>query len=256
MIKVMDYPLLVLVFSFAAMWGAARLGRGWLRRLRKVDEEKRSDIEVVVAGTLTLLGLVIGFTFAMAVSRYDQRKNYEEKEANAIGTEYLRADLLPAAERARVRELMPAYLEQRIQFFVTSDADALARIGARTAELQAQLWRAVSAAAALQPTPPVAVAVMGMNDMLDSQGYTQAAFWNRIPVAAWLLMAFIALCGNALVGYGSRGAESGDPGLTLFLPLMIAISFFLIADIDSPRGGIIHVEPENLISLQASLRAP
>jgi len=93
-----------------------------------------------------------------------------------------------------------------------------------------------------------------MNDVLNAQGYTQAAWRNRIPVSAWVLMASIAVCSNILVGFGARhfGYEAA---FLLILPLALSISFFLIADIESPRGGLIRVNPENLISLADSLRA-
>ncbi len=93
-----------------------------------------------------------------------------------------------------------------------------------------------------------------MNDVLNSQGYTQAAWWNRIPVAAWGLMIMIAICSNALFGFGARDAKR-ESKLLQILPLVVAIAFFLIADIDSPRGGPIRVHPQNLIRLASSLRA-
>lgn len=92
-----------------------------------------------------------------------------------------------------------------------------------------------------------------MNDVLNSQGYTQAAWWNRIPHAAWGLMALIAICCNVLVGYGARNTKGGS--LLLILPLVVSIAFLLIADINSPRGGLIHVYPQNLLSLSGSLPA-
>jgi hypothetical protein len=209
---------------------------------------------VILAATLTLLGLIIGFSFSMALTRYDQRKNLEEAEANAIGTEYIRADLLPSADAVKVRALVRNYLDQRILFYTTRDEQQLKQIDARTAQLQAELWAAVLAPAAAQPTPIVALAVSGMNDVLNSQGYTQAAWWNRIPLAAWGLMAAIAICGNLLLGYGARNAKA-ERGLFVVLPLVVSISFFLIADIDSPRRGVILVNPQNLLSLAQSLRA-
>ena len=84
----------------------------------------------MLSATLTLLGLLIGFSFSMAVSRYDQRKNYEEAEANAIGTEYVRADLLPAADAARVRNLLKKYVGQRVLFYTTRNQQRLAKIDA------------------------------------------------------------------------------------------------------------------------------
>ena len=94
-----------------------------------------------------------------------------------------------------------------------------------------------------------------MNDVLNSQGYTQAAWWNRIPIAAWAMMALIAICSNMLVGFGAKSAKT-EFGLLLVLPLVVSIAFFLIADIDSPRQGVIRVIPQNLLSLAQSLRTP
>ena len=91
-----------------------------------------------------------------------------------------------------------------------------------------------------------------MNDVLNSQGYTQAAWWNRIPPSAWTLMFMIGICCNLLIGYCIR--RTGMEFIVfLVLTLVVSISFFLIADIDSPRGGIIRVEPQNLMSLSQSL---
>jgi hypothetical protein len=125
-------------------------------------------------------------------------------------------------------------------------------VNADTAQLQTELWSAVVGPAASQPTPVTALVVSGMNDVLNSQGYTQAAWWNRIPISAWILMVAIAVCCNLLIGYSVRrtGAESV---VFTALTLVVSISFFLIADIDSPRGGLIRVRPQNLVSLSQSL---
>ena len=88
--------------------------------------------------------------------------------------------------------------------------------------------------------------------MLFRSGYTQAAWWNRIPASAWGLMIAIAICSNVLVGYGARTARV-RAGLLFVLPLVVSIAFLLIADIDTPRKGFIHVTPQNLISLSQSL---
>ena len=98
----------------------------------------------------------------------------------------------------------------------------------------------------------VGLVVSGMNDVLNSQGYTQAGYWNQIPTGAWVLMAAIGIGCNLLVGYGSRSAKTGSKLLPI-LPLIVSIAFMLIADIDSPRHGIIRVRPQNLISLAESL---
>ena len=208
----MDAPRLVFVVSLVVLWFSANLGGFIGQKVRPLRDEEREAFGLVQAGILTLLGLLIGFTFSMAVDRYDQRKNYEEAEANAIGTEYVRADLLPAADAARARDLLRKYLDQRILFYNTRDEVQLQQINAATAQLQSELWTTVRAPAGAQPTPVIALAVSGMNDVLNSQGYTQAAWWNRIPIAAWSLMTAIAIGCNLLIGFGaaSKGRASAS----------------------------------------------
>ncbi len=251
--KIMNFPILVFLLSLLALWVAARIGTQLRLKRRHMEEDEREDLGVIVAASLTLLGLIIGFTFSMAITRYDQRKNYEEEEANAIGTEFLRVEFLPGADAAKTQALLRAYLDQRILFYNTRYASQLRQVNADTAKLQNDLWTAVQAPAQANATPVVALAVSGMNDVLNSQGYTQAAWWNRIPIAAWGLMVAIAICCNILIGYSSRRVEARIPRFFV-LPLIVAISFFLIADIDSPRGGIIRIHPHNLISLAQALK--
>src|SRR5215467_13306820 len=131
-----DYPRLFFVLSLVVMWFAALIGAFIGQKVRPLKEEEREDFGVVQTAVLTLLGLLIGFAFSMAVSRYDQRKSYEEAEANAIGTEYIRADLLPSGDAERVRDLLIKYLDQRVLFYMTNDEGHLTQINASTALLQ------------------------------------------------------------------------------------------------------------------------
>jgi hypothetical protein len=94
-----------------------------------------------------------------------------------------------------------------------------------------------------------ALTLSGMNDVLNSQGYTQAAWWNRIPTAAWVLMWVIAIVCNLMIGYYVRPQDQRWIRLVV-MPLVVSVSFMLVADIDSPRGGVIRVKPLNLVSLQ------
>ncbi len=248
--SVLDSPFVVFAIALIVQLLAAHAGRLLgQKKGRSPSEEERKDFDVVQAATLTLLGLIIGFSFSMAVTRYDQRKNYEEAEANAIGTEYVRADLLPAEDAARTRELLKKYLDLRIAFYLTRGSRSLGQINDDTAKLQAELWAAVLRGAKEQPTPVTALAVSGMNDVLNSQGYTQAAWWNRIPIAAWAMMGLIAVAANSMVGYGARRRGK----LLFVLPIVVSIACLLIADIDSPRGGIIRVLPQNMMSLAQSM---
>jgi hypothetical protein len=123
---------------------------------------------------------------------------------------------------------------------------------ANALKVQDALWSSVVHAGTAQPNPVAALAVAGMNDVLNSQGYTHAAWSNRIPAAAWTLMILMAIVSNVLLGYRERST-----GLVVLLvvPVVASIAFFLIADIDSPRGGVIRVNPNNLIATLQSMNA-
>jgi hypothetical protein len=160
-------------------------------------------------------------------------------------------DFLPAGSASQVQALLRQYTDLRIRFYTARDQADLRRINADTASMQNQMWAMVAAAAKLQASPLSALASSGMNDVLNSQGYTQAAWWNRIPIAAWSLMFLIAVLSNVLLGYGMHGRAVV---LSIILPLAVSISFFLIADIDSPRGGVIRIQPQNLYAFAGTLK--
>ena len=214
-------------------------------------EDAHEDFGVILTATLTLLCLILGFAFSMAVARYDQRKLYEEQEANAIGTEYLRMDLLQLSDDENPKTLLREYLDQRVLFYQTRDPERMRHIDAATAQLQIKLWASVRGPSLAQQTPMTALAVSGLNQVFDSKGSSQAAWRNRIPIAAWALMGVIAIAGNIMIGLYLR--HFGLHGILLtVLPAIVSLSFLLIADIDSPRGGLIHIKPDNLISVAQS----
>jgi len=248
-----ENPFVIFVGSLVAQALAAYLGYCLRPRSVAVAAGAHGDFDLVHGAALTLLALLIGFTFSMAVSRYDQRVTHEEEEANAIGTGYLRADLLANDDAASVRAVLRRYIATRIDFYEAREPARIARAEAETASLQNQLWSIAARNATARPTPVMALAVTGINDVLDSQGRTQAAWLNRIPMPAWGLMELTALACNILLGYR---LTSGRMGMLLILPVVTSISFFLIADIDSPRSGIVDVIPQNLVMQAQAMKTP
>jgi hypothetical protein len=253
MAALVDRPLVMLVVSFVGLVLAALLGVVAQRVWSPIRPDDETELNIVQTAALTLLGLIVGFSFSMAVTRYDQRKNLEEAEANAIGTEYVRADLMPESAAAATRGLLKRYLNQRILFYTTEDQSKLERIEAETAKLGADLWASARSLAAAQPTPVTALIVSGMNDVLNSADYTMAAWLNRVPIPAWQLMVMIGLACNVMLGFGAKRFNSF---LLLVVPMTVSVSYFLIADIDSPRGGVVEVSPQNLARLARTLNAP
>lgn len=253
----LDHPIVFLLASLIVLGTATRLGVALRNRHGALEGTGRSDFDIVLGATLTLLSLIVGFSFSMAASRYDLRKNYEEAEANAIGTAFARADLLPAADGARVKQLLHEYTKLRVRFYTISNYPLgedrrLSELNRTTSAMQAQLWAAVVAPVKANQTAPMMLVAGAMNDALNSQGYAQAASWNRIPPGAWVLLCTIGLVASIMIGFrfetGSRLRV-----LMQILPALIAVSLFLIADIDCPRGGVIRVLPQNLMALEATL---
>jgi hypothetical protein len=181
----------------------------------------------------------------MAVERYDQRRATEATEANAIGTEYSRLNLLAPEIAAGARGLMTRYARLRIEFYTSRDATAPERNDRDTAALQEQMLGVVYKAASVQPNSISPLIVSGMNSVVDAQGFALAAWKNRLPFEVWLLLLAAALGASILIGLdsGQRAAR-----ITWAIPQSFSIAFQLIADIDSPRHGMVVIEPQNLVA--------
>ena len=245
-----DYPLLVLVMSFGVLVFAAWVGDFLRKRAKRAEDINRDDAGVVLGGTLTLLGLIIGFSFAMATNRYDLRKESEKAETNAISVLYMRADLLPPTDAARAHDLLKKYLDQRIAFYSTRNSGQLAQLQDDTAKTQNELWSAIQADVGPLPPQLEGLFVSATNDVVVSRLSTEAVWANRIPTGAWVLIVVTSVGCNFLIGFRARRT---DWLVYLIMPVAVSISLFLISDLDSPRGGAIRLRPNNLVSLSQSL---
>lgn len=245
-----DHPLALLAAALVAQCAAAYLGDLLRRKVRPLPRKERGDFDVALTATLSLLALLLGFSFSMAVNRYDQRKTFEAAESTAIAAEYRHTDLLPEPARSRIRELLPSYVDDRIRYY-RADASETAAMNADSVAQQAQLWSTVASAGTAQPNPVIALALSGMDQVFVSRGTTQAAWANRIPTAAWVLLGSTALFVNLLLGYRERRTELL---VMAVLPVAVSLAMFLIADIDSPRTGLIRVLPANLELLAKDLK--
>jgi hypothetical protein len=252
MSSLVDQPWPVLAVSVLVLWLASWIGARSFTRFRAAEDAASAYYDIILGATLGLLSLIIGFSFSMAINHYDQRKGFENAEANTIRTAYLRADLLEPADAVKMRAVIGGYLGQRIAYYDARDEAELRQIDIRTTQTEAELWSAVRVSGASHP-----LVVLGINDMMSARGSSEASWSNRISLEAWILMAAIAICGNVLIGYGARKFSSRTvPILILPTVVVISISLYLIDDIDSPRGGIITVTPVNLRLLADSLSDP
>ncbi len=251
--NLLDTPWLLFLVALIAGSLAVHVGMALAQRGSPMSDAQRADFNLILGATLTLLSLIIGFSFSMATNRYDARLNLEEAEANAIGTAYVRVDLLGSPHATDIKTLLRQYTDLRCTYYLTKDRATRKDLAIQTAQLQDQLWERTLTGAQGQPTPLTALATAAMNDVLNSQGYTQASWRNRIPPGAWSFIGVVGLLACSMVGYSVHSSRK-QTLVMLLLPLILAISLFLIADIDSPRGGIIQVPPRNLQALAQSMQ--
>jgi len=258
MYYLVDHPFYLFVVSLvlllASAWCAGWVGKWRAERLGH-SKDPFSSIE---GATLGLLGLLLGFTFAMAVTRYDLRVQLVVDEANLIERVWLRTDTLPAPLNQQSRALLASYLHVRLeQRRAGLDPAAIDMAETRADQLQAQLWEVAVKAAALNRDVISNTYMSELNEMFDMQTRRSEARGNRIPVEAWLLLIFIAMVSTSLAGYeigAETLGESGRRWMLNVLPLVLAVVLMLIADLDTPRSGLIRVDLHPLMELQKEIR--
>jgi len=236
----LDHPLIFGPLVFLLLLAAGTIG-AWIRSTRQTTVTEASDsFKTLEGAVLGLLSLLLGFSFAMAVSRYDARKQLELDEANAIGTTWLRTSALEEPIRTQSRGVLRQYVPIRLQFFTAgSDRGAVDASLSRAGTLQTKLWNLAMDPADGQPNPYKSLYLASLNDTIDlSEKRTATSFEDRIPSAAWALLLFMAVTGSLLVGIG---LSVPSRKLLIVVPLVMAATLTLILDIDSPRSGFVTV---------------
>ncbi len=215
-----------------------------LKRLAEETERQRAGLVTVETAIYGLLGLLVAFTFAGASSRFEARRVLVVQEANAIGTAYLRLDLLPAAAQPALREKFRLYTETRLAAYrALPDLDAAKAQIAKAATLQQEIWS--SAVAALREAPPNTSLLLlpALNDMIDITTSRAIAAMTHTPPIILVALALLALFCSLLAGYGLAG---GKPFSMVFhmigFALVLTLTIYVILDLDHPRVGLIRVE--------------
>lgn len=246
---------LILVITVAVILLAIEIGfRAGINRARKSENERQAPIDPMVGSTLGLLAFVLAFTFAMATSRYDARKQLVVDDAIAIRTADLRAQLLPEADRSEIRALLREYVDVRVEGALIPSK--LPQALERSEELQDQLWaRAISLG---QRGPPIASAVPFTQALvqlieLHSKRVT-GGIHNRIPGTIWTALYCMTALAMAITGY--RAGIAGRRSMIATAAMVLAFSavILLIVDLDRPQEGFVKVSQQTMLDLQTRLR--
>jgi hypothetical protein len=246
-------PYVLFAALFAASWAVLETGYRIAARTRINDDEHYHEQIINLRDSLmVLLGLLIGFTFAMAVSRFEQRRQLGIDEANAIGTMILRVRTLPEPVQSAVAPLARQYAAVRADFAgadlrSSQEQDAVRRSN----ELQKELWERVLAAPQQDRTNIFGLFLQSVNEVIDLSEKRLAAREDRIPAVIWTLLTLIALLAAFTTGYG-LSKRFWFPAI--MMPLMFAAAVALIADLDSPTRGLIHPGHNSMVRLMEGLK--
>ena len=239
-----------LVFVFLPLLFALILLFVWLgrrvggHRTREETERERVGLVTVETAIYALLGLMVAFTFSGATSRFDTRRAQTVQEANAIGTAYLRLDLLPTAAQPALREKFRAYVDERMAIYrAFPDLKVSYAHVARANALQEQIWR--DSIAALRGAPPHASLLLlpALNDMIDITTTRAIALRTHTPMVILIALVALTLICSLLVGYGLAGGKPFATNLHMIgFALMMTVTIYVIRDLDHPRAGLIRLD--------------
>lgn len=241
--------LAFLAFLSLALEGGYRLGR-WRRA--RISDEKEQPVGAMVASILGLVALVLGFTFSMAANRFDARRMAVLEEANAIGTTYLRARLLPEPERQEVVRLLRKYVDQRVAL---SHDEAVDDAIARSEEIHGLLWQQAAAAAAKDTgSIMTGIFIQSLNDVIDLHSKrVLVGLRSRIPFVLWAGLFCLAVLGMMSVGYQAALSLTRRSPAMIGLVFAFSVVLLLIADLDRGQEGLLRVSQQAMIDLQASI---
>lgn len=236
--------------SFALFCGAALAGTA-VRRGRDPGVETMA----ATAGAISLLALLVGFTFSLALSRYDTRRDLVIEEAAAVAMVWHRVGLEPEPMRGRMMTLVRAYLDDRLEFFRLGNPVDRKRAADKAADaMQAELWSITRALSDADVRPLVTRGVIdALTRMGDAARRREALEREHIPLLVLDLLTFAGAVTAAIIGYATatRRAVQLAPNLAFFL--LIAVAIVLVTDLDRPRGGLVRVSQQPMLDLEADL---
>jgi hypothetical protein len=239
------YAGLVASGLFVAMLVLMEVGRRLGLRPKAEDlSAARAGLGAVEAAVFALLGLLIAFTFSGATSRFDTRRQLVVTEANAIGTAWLRLDLLPPGAQPALRDLFRRYLDSRLETYrkLPDLAAAKAEL-AHSVSLQGDIWKQAVAGCQQSGSPATAVVVLpALNDMIDITTTRAMAAQLHPPRTIFIMLAVLALAGALLAGYGMAGGKIRSWVHIVGFAAIMAVTFYVILDVEYPRFGLIRVD--------------
>jgi hypothetical protein len=249
--------LLIVGILFVSMLLAIEMGyRIGLHNSGRASEWSKNHVNTLQASLLGVLALLLGFTFSLALQRYDNRSIAVVDEANAIGTALLRAQLLPDAVRADAQGALKDYLDLRVRasaIHLADEDERLRLVAAATRQLEI-LWSLARVAAETDGNPVRSgLFIQALNEVIDSYGRRDAALKRHVPELVLFLLYGTFLMTGSIVGFAAGIGGHRTSFATYIMVTLIVLLVFIIIDLDRPRRGLIQVSQDSLIELQATV---
>ncbi len=250
-----DHPVLLFLATFIFLAFVAQLGfRIRQRYAPSTQDALHEQMKEARDGIVFLLSLLLGFTLAMALTRYDQRKQLLIDEANAIGTTGLRARLLAEPYGSQITRLLRNYADARVAYFEAGNNEkSMEAALVRTNQILTQNWAVTQEVVRTAPNPITSIFIQSLNETIDISEKQIATLENRIPSSVWLMILVVAVLACLASGVAVRQRVLFSMVLT---PLMAAVVISLTADLDSPRTGLIRVGIGSMERVRADLHSP
>ena len=244
-----------LIIAYEIGYRFLSVHRGFQKQLSD-DDEKGTAIGYMLPASLALLGLLIAFTFSMAAERFQTRRSLVVGEANAVGTTYLRLQLLDEPARTSLNRLMLSYIQAREDFFTAGDEAAkIAAADARTLAVETLFWNGLSAALRAQPSATINPSLLETaNEMFDLAASDRAALEGRVPISILRAILIYSVISAGFMGYAMALRHRRHLVGSTALFVLIALSISLIADLDRPRTGSVTVSNEPFSHAAKSIR--
>lgn len=229
---------------FVGILACFELGyRAGRRATQKHPEWAHEGIGVIEAAVFALLGLLLGFSFSGGTSRLDDRRQLIVREANAIGTSYLRIDLLPASDQPEMRRLFRNYLDARLGVYgALPDVNAANQQLALSSKLQEEIWHKSIDDASRNPSHDAARLLLpALNEMFDVSTARTTALHTRLPHLIFALLILVALLSGVLAGFAMGKRQTRSNLHMLLYAAVIALTVYVVLDLDDPRSGLIRL---------------
>jgi len=250
----------IVISLFVLMLALMEIGRrAGVRRRRQEGEAASDGLGTFDGAVFGLMGLLVAFTFSGATERFYARRHLIIQETNAIGTAYLRIDLLPAAAQPTLRDDFRNYVDTRLAYYRTlhEDSEESRKNLERVTGLQGKIWSEAVAACEKARAPATPALVLGaLNEMIDITTTRAASLEMHPPKVVFWALGILVLASALLAGYGTSKARTRAWLHMLLYSGILAMAVYLILDLEYPRVGLIRIEATDhfLVDLRASMK--